>query len=194
MMSYSRQGRAWHAGRGAAEAEILHDFSDLETEDIHACIAYASRYMDRPVLEVVRLMRFLVDAQLPSAFANWLAARGYEAKTVRDLGLWEANDAAIWSAAKNGEWIVITKDEDFVEFVLQVESGPQVVWLRIENCTNPTLFVWMEHLWVNVVRALESGRRVVEVRRPWQANKDIARQMAPPPNLRNPGWLVAVIV
>jgi len=38
---------------GATEGEIIRDFPDLEVEDIHACIAYASRYVDHPVLEVV---------------------------------------------------------------------------------------------------------------------------------------------
>ena len=38
---------------GATEGEILRDFPDLEAEDIHACIAYASRYVGHPVLEVV---------------------------------------------------------------------------------------------------------------------------------------------
>ena len=112
-------------------------------------------------------MRFLVDAQLPPAFADWLIERDYEAKAVRDLGLREANDAAIWSAAKDAGWIVVSKDEDFVDFVLQAEGSPQVVWLRIGNCTNPTLFTWLEPLWSGVVRSLEAGHRVVEVRRPW---------------------------
>jgi uncharacterized protein (DUF433 family) len=38
---------------GATEGEILRDFPDLKAEDIHACIAYASRYVDHPVLEAV---------------------------------------------------------------------------------------------------------------------------------------------
>jgi len=35
---------------GATEAEILQDFPDLEAADIHACLAYAARYFDHPVL------------------------------------------------------------------------------------------------------------------------------------------------
>ena len=35
---------------GATEAEILHDFPDLEAADIRACLAYAARYFDHPVL------------------------------------------------------------------------------------------------------------------------------------------------
>ena len=35
---------------GATQEEILRDFPDLEAEDIRACIAYAARYVDHPVL------------------------------------------------------------------------------------------------------------------------------------------------
>lgn len=110
-------------------------------------------------------MRFLVDVQLPPALAQWLNERGHEAAAVRDIGLREADDSAIWSHAQQGGWIVVTKDEDFVELVLQTSSAPQVVWLRIGNCTNPALFEWFEPLLPGVVRALEAGHRIVEVRR-----------------------------
>ena len=35
---------------GAKQEEILADFPDLQVEDIRACIAYASRYLDHTVL------------------------------------------------------------------------------------------------------------------------------------------------
>ena len=35
---------------GASQEEILADFPDLEPDDIRACIAYASRYLDHAVL------------------------------------------------------------------------------------------------------------------------------------------------
>lgn len=35
---------------GATQEEILADFPDLEAADIQACIAYAARYVDHPVL------------------------------------------------------------------------------------------------------------------------------------------------
>jgi uncharacterized protein (DUF433 family) len=37
---------------GATQEEILRDFPDLEAEDIRACISYAARYVDHPVLAV----------------------------------------------------------------------------------------------------------------------------------------------
>ncbi len=35
---------------GATQEEILKDFPDLEVDDIRACIAYAARYVDHPVV------------------------------------------------------------------------------------------------------------------------------------------------
>jgi uncharacterized protein (DUF433 family) len=35
---------------GASPEEILHDYPDLENEDILACIAYAARYVNHPVI------------------------------------------------------------------------------------------------------------------------------------------------
>ncbi len=35
---------------GASELEILQDYPDLEIDDIRACLAYAARYFDHPVL------------------------------------------------------------------------------------------------------------------------------------------------
>ncbi len=35
---------------GASEVEILEDYPDLEAGDIRACLAYAARYFDHPVL------------------------------------------------------------------------------------------------------------------------------------------------
>jgi len=35
---------------GASQQEILTDFPDLEAEDIRACLAYAARCFDYPIL------------------------------------------------------------------------------------------------------------------------------------------------
>jgi predicted nuclease of predicted toxin-antitoxin system len=50
-------------------------------------------------------VKFLVDAQLPPALARWLTEAGYEAQAVREIGLREADDGAIWRHAEaNGTW------------------------------------------------------------------------------------------
>lgn len=110
-------------------------------------------------------MRFLVDAQLPPALARWLGDRGHAATAVRDAGLRESDDGSIRNFAQAGGWVLITKDDDFVERSLDSAEGPPVVWLRIGNCTNRVLFAWLEPLLPEILRQLESGQRIVEARR-----------------------------
>ena len=110
-------------------------------------------------------MRFLVDAQLPPALAKWLGDKGHSASAVRDQGLRNSDDGSIANFALDGDWIVVTKDEDIVERALAGSDGPRVLWLRIGNCTNNVLFAWLEPLFPGVSRCLEAGQRVVEVRR-----------------------------
>ena len=110
-------------------------------------------------------MRFLVDAQLPPGLVQFLEKQGHEAKAVRDVGLREAQDPAIWNFAQSKGWVVITKDEDFAERALQARVGPQILWLRIGNSTNPVLFTWLQPLFSDAVKALEAGQRLVELKR-----------------------------
>ena len=108
-------------------------------------------------------MRFLVDAQLPPALAQWIRNRGHEANAVREAGLRDASDAEIWSFAEDGRWIVVTKDEDFAELALRRPNGPQVVWLRIGNCVNRVLLAWFEPIFPGVLNELNAGQPLVEL-------------------------------
>jgi predicted nuclease of predicted toxin-antitoxin system len=58
-------------------------------------------------------MRFLVDAQLRSALARWLAPKGDEAEHVADRRMEAASDAAIWDDATDTAATIVMKDEDF---------------------------------------------------------------------------------
>ena len=110
-------------------------------------------------------MRFLVDAQLPPGLVQFLEQRGHEAKAVCEVGLREAQDRAIWAFAVSGDWVVVTKDEDFAERALQAQVGPQILWLRIGNSTNRVLFAWLEPLLATAITSLQTGQRLVELKR-----------------------------
>ena len=110
-------------------------------------------------------MRFLVDAQLPPALARWFDVQGLSATPVRELGLRDSDDGSIMNHAVSGEWTVVTKDEDFVARSLQHPSPPRIVWLRIGNCTNKVLLRWLDPLLPEILRQLESGQKLLEVRK-----------------------------
>ena len=59
-------------------------------------------------------MTIWVDAQLSPRTAQWISARfGFDAKPLRDIGLRDAEDYAIFQAAKGANAIIITKDSGY---------------------------------------------------------------------------------
>ncbi len=109
-------------------------------------------------------MRFLVDTQLPAALARWLREKGHQAEHVLDVNLAQSKDTPIWRYAQEHGAVIVTKDEDFAEWVRRGRPGPPVIWLRIGNSSTPNLLVWLEPLLPQIVRKLEQNDRLVEVR------------------------------
>ena len=62
--------------------EILEDYPALEPGDIAAALEYAAR--QRPHRAARRVVRFLVDAQLPPALARWVTEAGRDGEHVGD--------------------------------------------------------------------------------------------------------------
>lgn len=109
-------------------------------------------------------MRFIVDQQLPQTLVQWLAARGYEAEHVRQIGLRDADDSDVWRHALSVDAVVLTKDADFASLRSSAARGPAVVWLRVGNATTKAMVQWLEPRWSGVEAALKTGRAVIEVR------------------------------
>ncbi len=109
-------------------------------------------------------MRFLVDTQLPAALARWLTEQGHPSEHVFDLGMAQGKDNVIWLYAAEHQMVIVSKDEDFADCVLRGRSGPGVVWLRIGNSSTKALLIWLERLLPVILRKIEQGERLVEVR------------------------------
>jgi predicted nuclease of predicted toxin-antitoxin system len=109
------------------------------------------------------MIRFLIDAQLPPGLARRLTARGHVAEHVNRIGLGNTGDGTIWQYAARTGATLITKDEDFVALAAQEPAGPQVVWIRIGNIGNDTLWRALDPLLDEIVQSLNAGERIVEV-------------------------------
>ena len=109
-------------------------------------------------------LRILIDAQLPPGLTEKLGQTGLDAIRVRHIGLGAASDASIWSHARTSADVLITKDIDFVQLCRSDPSGPAVVWVRLGNVTNAALWRALEPALPEIVAALETGERIIEVR------------------------------
>ncbi len=109
-------------------------------------------------------MKFLVDANLPPALAQWLVSEGHDAQHVSDLGMETMPDREIWRQARDAGACIVTKDEDFVLLQALDRAGPAVVWIRIGNAVRTVLLRRLPELWPAVMLAIEHGEKIVEVR------------------------------
>ena len=105
-----------------------------------------------------------MDAQLPPALARWIAEGGHPAAHVVEHGLQAVDDPLIWQFAQAKSLVIVSKDEDFVDRWLLKPEGVRVVWIRKGNCSNQTLLAWLELLWPDVIKRLEQGEQLVELR------------------------------
>lgn len=108
-----------------------------------------------------------VDAQLPPSFAHWLALEyGVDAHHVFELGFVQADDAAIFDAARSGgAAVVVTKDEDFVQLLDRRGPPPQIVWVTCGNVRNVALREIVGAAWSRVAELLAAGEPLVEIGR-----------------------------
>ncbi|MGB8354768.1 MAG: DUF5615 family PIN-like protein [Chthoniobacteraceae bacterium] len=109
-------------------------------------------------------MKFIVDAQLPPALASALRDAGYDAQSVRELGLREAEDSEIWAYALANQTVIVTKDQDFAERLMSSKTVPVIVWVRIGNTSNRALFASLLPLWSLIISRIKAGDNLVEVR------------------------------
>jgi predicted nuclease of predicted toxin-antitoxin system len=109
-------------------------------------------------------MRFLVDAQLPTALARWLSVHGHVAEHVFDVMMSTSSDYDIWAYTVGCGAVIVTKDQDFASRRASEPTGPAVVWLRCGNTRRRELLHGFEHHFVALLAALERGENVVEVR------------------------------
>ena len=108
-------------------------------------------------------MKVLVDNQLPCALARFLASKGINAFHVADFELDLASDIEIWTYAKENDFIVISKDQDFLNFANKSKDG-RFIWVRIGNCRKAFLLKRFVEIWPQIEECFRCGDIVLEIR------------------------------
>jgi predicted nuclease of predicted toxin-antitoxin system len=81
-----------------------------------------------------------VDAQVSPAIAAWISVSfSVPAVALRDLGLRDATDRAIFFAARAASAILLTKDSDFLRLLDELGAPPKVIWLTCGNTSSARL-------------------------------------------------------
>jgi predicted nuclease of predicted toxin-antitoxin system len=81
---------------------------------------------------------------------------------VRDLGLRQAEDHAIFFAARKAGALVVTKDNDFVELLERHGSPPKIIWLTCGNASEAALREIFAANFPEALRLFDAGDDLVE--------------------------------
>ena len=109
-------------------------------------------------------MNFLVDNQLPEALSRFLCEHGHPSFHVLNLQMDKASDLAIWSHATENDWVVVSKDDDFLHIANRPSDAGRFLWVRIGNCRTQTLLRTFGEQLDSIVRAFGESVRIVEIR------------------------------
>ena len=106
-----------------------------------------------------------IDAQLSPHLAPWLSERfGIEAISVARLGLYDAKDRDIFTAARRSNAVVLTKDRDFLLLLEELGPPPRVLWLTAGNTSNRRLRSLFEGIFEQALTLVRRGEALVEIR------------------------------
>ena len=105
-----------------------------------------------------------IDAQMSPTIAAWVSSNfSVNATAIRDLGLRDAEDKAIFEAARRENAIVMTKDADFVLLLDRLGAPPQVIWVTCGNTSNARLKEILITTLPKALELLKSGEELVEI-------------------------------
>ena len=109
-------------------------------------------------------MKFLVDAQLPRRFADWLREAGHDALHTLEMPLGNRTpDQALVELAALEQRVVVTKDSDFVQSFL-LTGEPALLLISTGNIANDDLEQLLRQQLGAIERAF-TEHRFVELRR-----------------------------
>lgn len=78
-------------------------------------------------------MKLLFDEHLSYKLVPLLSDIFPNSKHVNDLGLTAASDREIWDYAKMNNYVIATKDSDFIDISNLFGAPPFVIWIRSGN-------------------------------------------------------------
>ncbi len=103
------------------------------------------------------MIQFIVDAQLPYSLVVMLRGKGLDVIHTDDLPNKErTSDNEIQTLAKEGNGIVITKDNDFFDSYILSKSPSRLLLISTGNITNKELFILFEKHFKLIIKYFET--------------------------------------
>lgn len=100
---------------------------------------------------------FLIDVNLPTKFSLW---NSDDFDFVKDIDT-NLPDTKIWDLAKAENLIIVTKDRDFYDRILQSQPPPKIVYIRFGNMKMNEFHNTMSRGWETAVELIKTHKLVL---------------------------------
>lgn len=100
---------------------------------------------------------FLIDVNLPTKFSLWNSDSFTFVKDIH-TGL---PDSKIWEMAKAKNLVVVTKDRDFYDRMLQSSPPPRVIYIRFGNVKMNEFYSIMSNGWDTAIELAQTHKLVL---------------------------------
>lgn len=84
-------------------------------------------------------MKLLLDQNISHRLLPFLAPRFPDSTHVRLVGLAASRDSEIWNFALENEYVIVTRDVDFVDRFVLNGPPPSIVWLNCGNTSTASI-------------------------------------------------------
>lgn len=80
-------------------------------------------------------MKLLLDQNLSPRLADKLQALYPDSTHVRNVGIHDSPDQAVWQYAASHGFSIVSKDSDFHHWSFMRGAPPKVIWIQRGNCS-----------------------------------------------------------
>ena len=111
-------------------------------------------------------MEIWIDAQLSPSIALWInqSFPQVTAKSVRSLGLRDADDQVIFDKARSENVALMSKDGDFVKLLERLGPPPKLIWITAGNTSNAGMRSILSKHFNTALDLLQQGEKLVEIK------------------------------
>lgn len=103
------------------------------------------------------MVKFLIDVKLPTKFSLW---NSDNFTFVKDIDT-RLPDSQIWEMAKAKNLIVVTKDRDFYDRILQSSPPPKVIYIRFGNVKMNEFYNIISNGWDTAIDLAQTHKLVL---------------------------------
>lgn len=110
-------------------------------------------------------MKLLIDAQLSPSLAAWInrSFNDIHAESAWSLQLRDKSDKQIYEIAKANEYVIMSKDADFLDLLEKFGAPPNLIWITCGNTSNAEMREILSHSLANVIELISRGETIVEL-------------------------------